>query len=175
MFDLLPGEKVIVGIRKHWLVFFLETIGLFIAAAVPVILLPFYSDFFSETVTSLGVDRFQNLAVFLVAGWFLLMLVTFFVMLTGYYLDILIVTNERLIDVDQLMLFSRDITTAPLEKIEDVKVQTLGILATIFKFGNINIQTAAEEREMLIKGLRYPEYARDVIMKAYEENKARKL
>lgn len=168
MVDLLPGEQVIVGMRKHWLIFLFQTAGVFFGGVIPFLLMPMYKTFFSGVYNTLGEQRFESLVLFFLALWLLLLVCGFFIVLTGYYLDILIVTNQRLIDVDQVSLFSRDITVAPLEKVEDVKVQTFGIIATIFKFGNINIQTAAEEREMIIKGLRYPEYARDVIMKAYE-------
>jgi membrane protein YdbS with pleckstrin-like domain len=117
----------------------------------------------------MGSGRFQSLVSFFVGGWVLLMVIVFFVMLTIYYLNILIITNERVIEVTQTGLFARDIAVCPLEKIEDVKVEVLGILPTFFKFGNLYIQTAAESREMLVHGIRYPEYARDAIMKVYEE------
>ncbi len=174
MIHFLPGEKVIVGMRKHWFIFLMQTSGLIIAAVVPLILLPFYKSIFGSTAAAIGGDQFQSLTIFLVAAWMLLMLIAFFVMLTGHYLDILVITNERLIDVDQVSLFARDIASSPLEKIEDVKIEVLGIFATFFKFGNIHIQTAGEMREMVIYGIRYPEYARDTIMKAYEEAKRAK-
>jgi hypothetical protein len=169
---LLPGENVVVGIRKHWLIFLMQTSGLILGAIIPLLLLPFYRSFFSAIATP-G-ENFQSLVLFFVGFWLLLMTVAFFVVLTGYYLDILVITNQRVIDVDQVGLFARDVATAPLEKIEDVKIEVLGVFATFFKFGNIHIQTASEEREIVIKGIRYPEYARDVIMKAYEQTKRQK-
>jgi hypothetical protein len=56
-----------------------------------------------------------------------------------------------------------------LHNVEDVKVEVLGILATIFKFGNLHIQTAAETKEFVVRGVRHPEYARTIIMGAYQE------
>jgi hypothetical protein len=175
MIDFLPGEKIIVGMRKHWFVFFMQISGLIFAAIIPIILLPFYRSIFSTAVSSLGPEKFQNLEMFFIGGWLFMLFIAFFITLTGYYLDILIVTNERIIDVDQVSLFARDIASAPLEKIEDVKVQTLGIIATFFKFGSISIQTAGTAREMIIHGIRFPEYARDTIMRAYEEAKRKKV
>ncbi len=169
MIDLLPDEKIIVGIRKHWLIFLFQTLPLILGALLPVILIPFYDTIFAPAVASLGADRFQNLVAFFVGGWVLLMIIIFFVLLTIYYLNILIITNERVIEVTQDGLFARDIAVCPLEKIEDVKVEVLGIFPTFFKFGNLYIQTAAESREILVFGIRYPEYARDTIMKVYEE------
>lgn len=158
-----------VGMRKHWFIFLLEISGLIIAALLPFVLIPFYQRIMPTMVATVGVDRFDNLMVFMISAWELVVVMGFFISLTGYYLDILIVTNQRLIDVDQVSLFSRDIAVAPLQQVQDVKVEVLGIFATFFKFGNIHIQSAGERREMVIKGIRYPEYARDVLMKAYHE------
>ena len=168
MVDLLPGENIIVGMRKSWFVFFMQSFSLILAAVVPIVLFPFYKIIFSQGVDSLGPERFQNVVVFFVGGWLLLLTIVFFVLITNYYLNIVIVTNERLMDITQDSLFARDIVICPLEKIEDVKVEIFGIFATFFKFGNLYIQTGGEKREMLVHGIRYPEYARDTIMKAYE-------
>lgn len=173
MIQLLEGEKVIVGIRKHWFVFFIEAIGLFIAALVPFALLPFAERFFPEAVAAVGVTQFENAIVFFAAAWLILLTMVFFVIFTNYYLDMLIVTNQRLIDIDQIALFSRDVATMPLHNLEDVKVEELGIFATLFKFGNLHIQTAAETKEVVIRGIRHPERAKDWVMNAYQQAIAR--
>ena len=165
--ELLPGEEIIVGIRKHWFVFFIEIFGLLIAALVPMILAGTAEALFPEFVSSIA--DFNTLAIFCVAAWLILLTIIFFVIFTTYYLDILIVTNQRLIDVDQRTLFARDVATAPLRNVEDVKIESIGIFATLFHFGNLYIQTAAEQREIMIYGIRRPERAKDIIMAAYQK------
>jgi hypothetical protein len=105
MVDLLPGEHVIVGMRKHWLVFLLQIFGMLLGGVVPFLLMPMYSTFFSGLYSSLGQSKFDALVLFFLSGWLIVLLCGFFIALTGYYLDILIVTNQRLIDVDQVSLF----------------------------------------------------------------------
>ncbi len=168
MIALLPGEKIIIGIRKHWLMFAIQTSGLVIAGIVPIVFLPFVKGLLGTALTAIGEARFENLMVFIIAAWLLVIAMILFVMLTNYYLDMLVVTNHRLIDIDQISLFARDIATAPLAKIEDVKIEVFGILATVFKFGNLHIQTAAETKEIIIRGIRYPERAKDYVMRAYQ-------
>jgi membrane protein YdbS with pleckstrin-like domain len=168
MINLIPGEKIIVGIRKHWFIFAIEAFGLIVAAIVPVVFLIFAKGMMGDTVQVIGEARFENLAIFLIGAWLLLIVMILFIMLTNYYLDMLVVTNQRLIDIDQISLFARDIATAPLTKIEDVKIEVFGVLATMFKFGNLHIQTAAETKEIVIRGIRYPERAKDYIMQAYQ-------
>ena len=169
MLELHPEEKIIVGIRKHWFVFFLEASGLMVAAVVPFILTMFADTMFEGVVTAIGTATFENLLLFTLAAWLIILTVAFFVIFTTYYLDMLVVTNQRLIDVDQISLFARDIATAPLHNVEDVKIESLGIFATLFKFGNLHIQTAAESKEIIIRGIRHPERARDIVLRAYHE------
>jgi len=171
--DLLPGEKIIIGIRKHWFVFFIETSGLLLAGVVPFILAFFSEELFGEVVTVIGSAQFENILVFLASAWLILLTMIFFVIFTNYYLDMLIVTNQRLIDIEQISLFARDVATAPLHNLEDIKIESLGLFATFLKFGTLQIQTAAETKEIVIKGIRHPERAKDIIMQAYQEAIAR--
>lgn len=168
LIDLLPEEKIIVGIRKHWFVFFLESFGLVVAGVVPFILVVFTEAIFSDLVAAIGATELENILVFFTAAWLIVLTVIFFVVFTNYYLDMLIVTSQRLIDIDQISLFARDVATAPLHNIEDIKIESLGIFATLFKFGNLHIQTAAETKEIIIRGIRRPERAKDIIMQAYQ-------
>jgi hypothetical protein len=173
MISILPGEKIIVGIRKHWFVFALEISGMIVAAVVPFVLASFAERIMPEIVAVIGVAQFENGMLFLLACWLILLAMIFFISFTSYYLDMLVVTSQRLIDIDQISLFSRDVATAPLHNVEDVKIESIGIFATLFGFGNLHIQTAAETKEIVIRGIRRPERAKDIIMRAYQEAVAR--
>lgn len=167
--EVLPDEKIILGIRKHWFVFLMEMFGIFLAAIVPFICAPFLKNIFGAQITEIGQANYENILVFAAGAWLLIIVMIIYIAMTNYYLDILIVTNKRLIDIDQLGLFARDVATMPLHNLEDVKIQELGIFATMFRFGSLQIQTAAETKEIVIKGLRHPERAKDLIMRAYQE------
>lgn len=95
------------------------------------------------------------------------MFMIFAAMFTNYYLDILIVTNQRIIDIEQLGLFARDVTSAPLQNVEDIKVEVIGILPSLFDFGNLHIQTAAAMREITVYGIHHPNKIRDCIIAAH--------
>jgi membrane glycosyltransferase len=170
MISILPGERIIVGIRKHWFVFALEISGMIIAAVVPFVLASFAERIMPDIVAVVGVAQFENGMLFLLACWLVLLAMIFFISFTSYYLDMLVVTSQRLIDIDQKSLFSRDVATAPIHNVEDVKIESIGIFATLFGFGNLHIQTAAETKEIVIRGIRRPERAKDIIMQAYQEN-----
>ena len=61
----------------------------------------------------------------------------------NYYLSLQIVTTERIIDIDQLGLFLREVNELPMDNIEDVTYKQNGFWGTVFNFGNVIVQTAS--------------------------------
>lgn len=59
-------------------------------------------------------------------------------------LDILIVTNERIIYHDQVGFFHREVSETHLDQVQDIKGAERGIIQTIFHFGIMEIRTAAD-------------------------------
>ncbi|MHA1748185.1 MAG: hypothetical protein ACTSYF_06020 [Promethearchaeota archaeon] len=64
---------------------------------------------------------------------------------TVYYLNVLIITNKRIIDVEQHSLFRREVSEFMLVKVQDVTIEIPNFTASLFKFGNIIVQTAGEK------------------------------
>jgi hypothetical protein len=73
-----------------------------------------------------------------------LMIIAFAYRVHNYYLSLQIVTDKRLIDVDQRGLFNREVNELALEKIEDISYKPSGVWGTIFNYGYVSVQTAAE-------------------------------
>jgi len=167
MIDLHPDEKIILTSRKHWFVFFEEITTFSIALLIPLLLAPLYNPIIENAQGLWEGTQAVAALVFFASAWILLAFMMFFVFFTNYYLDILIITNKRVIDVEQISLFSREVVTAALPKIEDVKIEVKGFIATYLKFGDIYIQTAAASREILVKGINHPERVRQMLVEAY--------
>ena len=68
-----------------------------------------------------------------------------FMFWVDYYLDMWVITSERIIDIEQKGLFRREISEFMLDKVQDITVEIPDIMATLLKYGNINIQTAGEK------------------------------
>lgn len=117
----------------------------------------------------------RALAVLIVAVWLLFVWIAGYIVWTDYYLDVLILTNKKIVDIEQQGLFARVVSSLPLGKIEDVTVSTQGILATFFHFGDIKIQTAGAMPEIVVRYLRDPSRIKEEIIKAYHahDTKAR--
>src|SRR3989339_835751 len=65
----------------------------------------------------------------------------------GYFVwsrDKYIITDQRVVDVEQNTFFSRSQREASLEKIQDITLEIKGFWGSAFNFGSIVIQTAGE-------------------------------
>ena len=89
---------------------------------------------------------------------------SFFALLwTDYYLDVWVVTNHRVIDVEQLGLFNRTISSFRFDQIQDATVKVPGLLATLIKYGTVELRTASDET-FAFKGVAYPTMLKERIM-----------
>jgi len=77
--------------------------------------------------------------------------------------DILIVSNLRLVDVDQRGMFSRIVSEAPLDAVQDVSWSRKGIFQTIFRMGNIKVQTAGATANIEAHLIPHPEQVHELI------------
>ncbi|MDP2629323.1 MAG: PH domain-containing protein [Candidatus Harrisonbacteria bacterium] len=166
MIELYEGEEMILSMRKHWFLFTLESIGFIVAALLPILI---YSVGLSLDLAFLNFISPAD-SLFIISAWLLFLWLFFSVALTNYYLDQIIVTNKRLVDIDQISLFSRDVATIPFDKVQDIKVQTFGILATLLKYGDLHIQSAGMSKELVIKGLKNPELVKEKILSVYHRD-----
>lgn len=98
-------------------------------------------------------DRFY-FAGFL--GWYLMTIGYMFEAFLKWYYNVYIITDERIIDIDFNSLINRDISAAKTENIEDVTASSSGILAAIFDYGDVRIQTAGEKPQFEFPGIPYP-------------------
>ncbi len=138
MLTLAPAEKILLTMRRHWIVFVAPTLTFFLFLLIPPIafvLARMYLPFFSSS----GVEP---VADFFLALYFSGLLVYMLILWLKYYLDVWIITSERIIDIEQKTLFQREISEMTLDRIQNVTIEIPGFFATMMRFGNIKIQTA---------------------------------
>lgn len=164
MIQLGPNEKVLAVERRHWLPISLECISLVFAAVLPLFLIV-GAEFLPQSAQAI-IAEYHPLVWFFYTVWLLGLWMVFAIYVTDYYLDVLIVTNRRVIDVEQLGLFSRDTAELHLDSIEDMHVEIKGLVATLFKYGNLQIQTSSESPEFSMKNLNNPHRVQEIISKA---------
>ena len=155
------GEVTIAVIRKHWVVFFLRALFVALGMVAPLVAYAFIP---AEALTALSEIISGAWALFVYMLFVLFLWLVIFVDFTTYHLDVWVVTNRRVIDINQRTLFSRDTTTLMLEKIQDATVEVRGLLATVFNYGTLIIHTAGENPDIVIHYASDPIRSKDKIL-----------
>lgn len=95
--------------------------------------------------------------IILYAGVFVFLIISyFFALWTFWYLDAWIVTKDRLIDSQLVSFFVHRRSEIPLKQVQDISFRITGTLATFFRFGNINIQTASKQGSFKLMSIQDP-------------------
>lgn len=116
-------------------------------------------------------DLFRPVLILGTSAYYLFMWLLFFFVFIDYYLDIWIVTNKRIINIEQKGIFSRVISEQGLDKVQDVTSEVNGFLPTVFAYGDVFIQTAGEKQRFHFRQVPRPEVVRNLIIKLADDNK----
>lgn len=163
MIKLTEGEHVVYEIRRHWYVLIVESFFLGFLSLVPWVV------FFGLDVSGFAFESGEGaLFLFVSVVWLFFIWIAFMIIWTNYYLDVWIVTNKRILDIEQHGLFSRELSEFRLDRIQDVTIEIKGILPTLLRFGDIHVQTAGESREFVIKGIPHPYKVKDILIKEHD-------
>lgn len=157
-------EKVLLLIREHFLVIILKLLYLVPLACIPLLV----GFFFSATLLEY---QLFSLFLFLSSIYYLFLWQSLFYSLTMYTLDVWIVTDKRIIDSIQHGFFRRIVSELHLDRVQDTSVNTTGLFQTIFKFGDVEVQTAGRENWFKFEKVPHPEKVKDAIMQAVAEKK----
>jgi uncharacterized membrane protein YdbT with pleckstrin-like domain len=86
---------------------------------------------------------------------------------TNYYFDLWIVTNKRIIDVEQKGLFRREVSSLRLDNIQNIVIDMNGIMPTLLRYGNVHVHTAGASHEIfIIRTANDPEHIKNIITEA---------
>lgn len=168
--QLEPGEEVLKVVRKHWFIIAAELFGTFLMLLLPFFIL-FVAALFPTSLSyfDISLGDYTKIITFGVAAWSILTIMTGFATWTHYYLDLWIITDRRIILVDQIHFFNRNVSIFRLERMQDIEFKITGIIPTLLNFGTLKAQTAgAHESNFASNGLPDPRGLQAVIQKAMD-------
>lgn len=168
MFPLQENEYITMYVRRHWVWLLLETFGVIMLFIVPVSIVWYVSSHFISSVDMVFNYPLQKVADFFVYLWAIFCWIFWADRFTKYALNFWVLTNKRLVESEHLMLFSRKLSTLPLETIEDVTVKYNGILENVIGYGSLTVQTAGTQREFIADDVADPEGVKQAIFNARE-------
>ncbi len=149
-----PEEKVQIFLRRHWIDLtriFLFTGGMLL---VPVVIGALIKLSGTEV---LGHPFWGPTALLMLISYLLIVYTLTITEITDYWLDVWIVTNERVMNAEQHGLFNRLVSEVHLEQIQDITSETKGFLETFLTYGDVYVQTAGERERFRFKNVDNPD------------------
>jgi uncharacterized membrane protein YdbT with pleckstrin-like domain len=161
-------ERIVALLRRHPFVFLKDAALFLLLAAIPV---GIYYALRSQAPDLLTGTVSAPLLGLLASTYALGIWVFFFTQFVDYFLDAWILTNDRIVNVEQQGLFSRTVSELDLYKIQDVTSEVHGAIPTLFNYGNVHIQTAGEEKRFVFEQVSNPHEIRKQIMDLVDEDR----
>lgn len=151
-----PNEKVLDMVKNHVFVLFWPGLKAIFFIAIGAAAFIFWSNQFSGII----------LIIFL--------LVAFGIFSRSYYTysqSVFLVTNQRVLNVEQKGFWKRKITETEIDKIQDVSSSVSGLFKIMLKFGNLVIRTAgaSEGTEIRVKNISSPYEVQQEIAKLLQK------
>lgn len=163
-------EKIVFLLRRHPLILARGLLVFAILAGLPVA--GYY--FFEPAIAIYFENVLLKIIIILGTSIYALSIWLFvFSAFLDYYLDLWIVTNDRIMNIEQHGLFGRTVSELDLSNIQDVTSEIKGIFATIFNYGNVQVQTAGEQVHFTFEQIRNPHVVRQAILDMVEEDRRR--
>ena len=136
------NEDVVMVLRRHKMALANKLFIFVLGGLAPIVV---YTLVVTYTVLLDDDTSLIFIIIVLLAGIYYLYIILFmYHAWVDYYLDIWIITEERIIATEQKGLFNREVSELRLSRIQDVSCVVKGFFPTIFKYGSIHVQTASE-------------------------------
>ncbi len=145
------GEEILLLLRAHLITNVPWLVATLLLLIVPLILVPLVAG----AGSGLGIGAGTGLVF--VFFWYAGTLTYAFIHFLYWYFNVYIVTNERIIDVDWYSIVIRKVSTTQIAKLQDVNAVQVGALQGIFDYGNVQIETAAEEENFEFENVPHPQ------------------
>ncbi len=163
-------ESLICEIRKHPIgLFFIYLTGLGISLVFVAILGVALSDAINDIA---GSSASSMKSLITVGGiiFIFLILVAMTISAILYTNNVIYVTSEKLAQVLYITLFNRKISQLSIGDVQDVTVTQKGILAHMFNFGTLVIETAGEQQNYTFTYIPDPYKHSKLIVGSHERN-----
>ncbi len=158
-------EKIILLARRH----LITNLGWVLVVVAMIILPRVVFRIFPELLVSF---RYRSAAVLI---WYLFAFSYAFEHFLRWFFNVNIITDERVIDIDFPSILYRDISSAKIDVVQDISVKMGGFVRSLFNYGDVHIQTAAEQREFVFEAIPKPEEVIKILNELITEEEQEKI
>ena len=126
--NLREWEKVEMVLRRHWIVFVILGIHALVGLIINVVL---HSIFWFELWVSIfSLIYLMGFSVYMYIEWI------------NHELDMYVMTNSRIIWIEQVWFLNREVSQCALNDVQEVNSKTKWFFANMFNYWDLTIQTA---------------------------------
>lgn len=161
-----PNEKIVLAVREHWFRLFSKISLIVILSLIPFLVRLLIFELGALELTPI-VD---NVITVFSHVYYLGLLVALFIIFVLYYLNLHVVSEERIVDIDQVGLLFHEVSELNIETIEDVTSQTKGLVGNVLDYGTVFIQTAGATERFEFDNVSNPANIAKIILELYEQH-----
>jgi|SRR3989344_2456829 len=169
MHKLFPSqaedEKIYIVVRQHWVVLIKKLLVWFMFAAALIL----FKRYGQAALPGLFEGAIGQATLLFMQVYTLFLVLVLFLIWLFYYLNVQIITDRRIVDIDQVGLFFHEVSELHIENIEDVTSDVSGILGTIFNYGDVFVQTAGTIERFEFSDVPNPGTINKLILDIYEQ------
>lgn len=151
------GEKIIKIIRRHWLNIaqqYFIIIGIVFLMIISLNILPMYFIENDELPVFMFVQSLLAIVLWIYS----------FIIWIDFYFDVWIITDKRIVNIEQKALFVRSVSELKFDKVQDVSTEIIGLIPTVLNFGDVHVQTAGNTERFLFHKVPDPQKIKGLIM-----------
>lgn len=134
------GEEVFLVIRRHWIVYITHGLTSIVLLILPIIIGLLAAAYFNFSIAF----PLNYILVLSISIFYLFLSTQFTISFMDYYFDIWLITNKRIIALEQKSLFNRIVSELALKNVQDITIEKNGILPTMLDFGTLFVQSAGK-------------------------------
>lgn len=170
MLKLTENEHIILISRRHWWILTGKITAVLFLGLIPILLYSFWG-VVSPQITLPNEEAVGAFIYFALTLYYTFLWLYFCIFFVDYFLDVWIVTNMRIIDIEQKGLFNREVSECYLANIQDITIEIKGVMPTFLNFGDLHIQTAAEKKVFIFQQIADPNKVKNIILDQYNKQR----
>ena len=135
--NLKEWEQIEIVLRRHWIVYVMLWVYFIVMFIISLVLTWMLA--FQLWAFLLVVIFWMNFALFLYVQWL------------NHELDLFVVTNIRVIGIEQISFLNRTVSECNLRQVQEVNSSTRWFFSNVLDYGTVNVQTAGNSTNFIMR------------------------